>query len=272
MKNKGNGKQTMLAAIFMVVMLLGFGSIAYISKSYTVNGEYEALYITDSDTEFGAIEYPSTNAYPSLNTCQRGSIGAERFQHNRTPVYQGNNSWVISINSTGYISNTGLFVINLPNTENWIIKNIVVNMTKNTDADIRVYGKLTSYSTNLVSEQIYNIFYDDTSAHTVVGTTYNKNISIPLNTAINIQNNANNKKNTILELAYDDTLDDGIGAFAWELKIEVFGERIADWSINDTIFGALAGATALNILCAVYMTDAIDVGGFSKALKSKRRR
>lgn len=272
-----NGKdkqlQTVLGVVFMVSMLLGFGAVAYIDYEYQNNGVSETLWVSDTDTTFASAEYTGepTPYFDHLETSQRVSMSVF-WQWNKTPVYQGLDTWAISLNDTGTSVdfNSGVIVIDYPNLENWLVEEIIINMTENNDDSYLLAIGFQHFAEAGIDKYGANpsdAIYFDYGIGT--GGWDNTSYTIDTNLAISINNNANNNEQSILYIIYG---DDGANwdGWAWEFSIEIIGTQISDWSISDSIFGALAGATCLNVLVMVYMTDQVDLGGFKKALKKRK--
>lgn len=277
--------QTMLGVIFLVSMLAGFGAVAYIDYEYSMNDMITQLYISDSDAEFPVNSFIvrpkpayAPNYYWDVQNSLRcyDSSNNVHYQFNKTAVYQGNNSWVLNVNSTGLNHNQAFVFMEIPNMDDMIIDHVILNTTKNTDSDLLL--TMTLASTEIGLWDYFNATDHQTTIFTNYGlgsdphTYYDRNVSIPLNTALEIYDKAQEWPQHVLIMGISDLSSDGLGAFAWEFTVEVRGHAVSDWAISDSIFGAIAGATVLNFVVAIYMTDQIDLGGYTHLLPGKRRK
>jgi len=266
------GKQTMLGAVFMVTMLLGFVAVAYIDYEFQNNGEPVLLYTTDSNTKFVIFEYDNepVDYYPDLRTCQR--IAPNHLQYNRTPVYEGGDSWVLGLNDTTEDFNTAVIVIELPDLHHWIINELVFNVTENNDDS---YKFITQFIHNTpTTEGVWDL---DTAISTTVRTNwhtggqtwFNGTDTIALNDGIGIYNDANNNNVSLLFIQF---YDDGGNWDGWALhfKYEIWGVQVSGWNLNDSVFAALIASIILNVIVIVYMTDGFDMGKVTRVLKRRK--
>jgi hypothetical protein len=71
---------------------------------------------------------------------------------------------------------------------------------------------------------------------------------------------------------------DGLSSYALDLTINITGQTITTWSLQDSVNVVIGGSIALNGFVMVYMSDAVDFGGRKKDLRgsgsgySKKRR
>lgn len=273
--------QTILTAFFMAVMLAGFGGVAFVSNYYQINAETVNLWQTDTNTDFAIYEHINApeKYFDSYRSCQRHNYGDERIQYNRTPAYLGNLTYSIGFNDSNFASHEARYLINMNEMGKWIIQYIVINMTKNTDTDIRLTvfsehfnGNTYDVSLPLGKQKRYNQINLDWDVGLTSGTEFNKNISIPLTTALSIRQDCIEFDNSILGLVYLDSNFDGIETFAWNLKITIYGTVSTTWGLIDSMTTVLIISTIGNIIIGVYMTDGIDVGGYIKDLRKHQRR
>ena len=115
-------EQVLLSIVFMVVMLLNFGAVAYIDYEYDMNNQNVLLFESDSDMTFTQYDYSDTVEFPERPYDFQTSQLALEYpvvtygytQYNRTSVYSGNNTWALSLNDTNHESNYCRIVIALP--------------------------------------------------------------------------------------------------------------------------------------------------------------
>lgn len=272
-KNK-NGTQTFLAFIFAIVLSIGFIGVWYVEAYYDLNGDWDLLFETDSETEFPIIEYGEsypTVYYPSLRNSQRELRGSDYLQYNRTAVYSGNNTYSMAVNSTDGNRNTVAYLIEIPNANRWTISNLIINMTRNTDTDINFEISFIHWNTVLEDDDLETDIYLSYGIGSATGEDYNLNRSIPLESAIELYDNANAYSNTALYITYADQDFDGLTGFAWEMKVTIYGEQLTGWSKLDSVNLAIGFADGILIVACVFLTDAIDVGGFVRDLPKRKR-
>lgn len=265
---KTNINQTMLTALFLGVMLAGFGAVAYVSEIYKGQANVITLFESDTNTEFPSYDNDAIG-YGNIDTCMR--ISPIEKQYNKTTVYTGNNTWVLAMNETTLNYVSGVIYIELPDIDNWILDTFILNMTENDDDSYYLRVSLMSFNLidgleNTASTVITDLLIDYKSG----GDTWNnETIDVSLSQAVEIHNNANNLDKTLIRIHY---YDDGANynAFAWEFSIKITGEQLTGWSIIDSLSTVLIIATVVNFTIAIYMTDGVDVGGYVKKLKKPK--
>lgn len=273
-KSKVKTTQTVLATFFMVSMLIGFSAVAYIDYEYQQNSEPVILFESDSDADTFKIDlpqstYPIGQFYDSQNS-QMAIQGTEYIQWNRTNVYTGNNTWAMGINGTGYDNNYIRMQFALPNLEDWIITSVNFTSTLSGD-DIESYGVVIIHSESSITTYDSSqgtLVYQNTGITTE--TELDINQAVPTNLGLRIHDYAIEPLNDATGIEFFIYMEDMADSWSFEIDLEIWGEQISNWALSDSIFGALAGATTLNVLVMLYMNDSIDIGGFSKTLKKKR--
>lgn len=271
-------KQTavFMTAIFTVLMLTGFVGVYAVDYEWKQNYPSERLFITDGDTQFVTIDYDPDSYpdpyYPDLQTCQRELLSGTPMQYNRTAVYTGNNTYSIAVNETSGSSNSALMVMEIPNVENWIMSDIWINMSKNTDPDITLSATLIYYDDIHIYTNPSDQIYLNYAVGSTTGTDYETHLSIPLATALSINNNANQFDNVALMVIFKDKDNDGLSAFAWEMTLTIDGQKTSDMSIADTVSWVLGGSVVINIIAIAYMTDGLDIIPKKKSDASAYRR
>ena len=262
----------------MVSMILGFGAVAYIDYEYQTNGNTVLLWESDSDaTPFLLTFGDSYTAFPGrpydYQTQQWGYVSpAQQYTYNRTAVYTGNDTWSMSVNSTGFDHNYARQMWALPDLPSWIIESVNITTTLAGDSDMAIGVGILHLTpiTEVGDTTEGTVVYSDALA----GGVTDKIIAadVDLNTALRIYDYSNVVENTALgiEISVRDQDNDGWTGWSWVTNIEIYGQTVSEWSVSDSIYGALGGATILNLFVAAYMTDKIDLGGFTKVLKGKK--
>lgn len=271
-KNTQNDK--MLAFLFVIAIVFNFYLISLVSASFE-NGESETLFISDSATTFAKVEkagYPYTTT-DNITTSLEMAIGTTVFQFDKTPVYVGNNTWSIPINATT-TGQDGLavYVIELPNLDSWIIDEIVINQTSNSDSDLKMQVNVFSVTDNTYN---YGETYTTIFSNFGVGgssTWNNQTIDVSLSNALNILDVADGNTKHFMTITQADNDDDGLGAFSWNIEVEITGKKIQTYNLMQQ----LEIAVGINIIVAgfitVFMNDRIDIGGFINDIPDKKRR
>lgn len=274
--------QTVLATVFMVSMLLGFVAVAYIDYEYQNNGDITLLWESDSSTEFSSYNHVNMESDWFDYSCNGQFVAFEPMpysycEYNRTAVYSGNNTWTYSCNETfGDYRNYNTWVISLPNLKSWIITDMNITVSTPGDSGLELDFSIIYPIANELdrdrTDRLTTRLYLDYSLTTDPTETYN--YDVPLNKALEIFDSCNSNENIepVLSLStYDITPWGGISEYAYSISVEIYGEQVSGWSLSDSTFTALAGATCLNVVIVIYMTDEIDVGGYVKNIQKRRR-
>lgn len=269
-----------LTIVFVLSMILGFYLVHIVSASYEQIDENEVLFRSDSSTHFPQIdivdigfnswEYWATGYYFKTDTPNYNNF-------TKSPVYLGNNTWSYSVNgSTESSVQFALYVIELPNLDKWIINEMNINQTVNTDSDLTISWSITSLAK--ANELVYSEsgirttgLYNDVSAG---GSSiyYNVSEDIPLSTALNIHDKAQDSIQHYLLIQVYDTNQDGLGAFAWNIDMSIEGKPIDNYNLVQQLELGLGVASVINIMVIIYMTDSIDLGGTFNDIPDKKRR
>lgn len=266
--------QTFLAFILAGILSLGFVGVWYVDTYTNGNEIPETLYSTDSDvifSNFTLSDFPYST-WDYLITGRYVKSGSDFLIYEKTPVYSGNDTWLINSN---YSANGQMvqYVFNVPNLENWLITSINFTTSIPTDSDLRIAMGFIHEDDSDISydNQITNLLYNSNEVESETGSTFTKNLAIPLNTALDINSHANNRPiHTMQFQMLDDDLDGGLD-FAFSLTLQIKGTRIDATSTIDQINYVVGASVGINLIAIVYLTDQFDVGGYTKALKKGRK-
>lgn len=274
-KNKGNDK--ILTVIFVVSILLGFYLVSVVNTSFENVNDTVVLFKTDSTTEFIDADYinpPVFATWDGIYNAYHLNVGGSFYNYTKSPVYLGNDTWTMSINGSAHSETQfGQYVIALPNMDDWIISDITINQTINTDTDLTsewgIYSSATlnKYNYNILGE----IVFDDDSIGALTDY-HNETLSLDLSTALNVQDKASDGIQHYLVIRSIDKDSDGLGAWAWNIEVVIEGKQIATYNIQQNLNLALGIAITINVCVIVFMTDEIDIGGFVNDIPDKKRR
>lgn len=274
--------QTFLAFVMIGILLIGFVGVYYVDAYYETNGDAVVLWESDSDAETN-VGYTLTNTpYLTWDYAHTGQMvgwtgSPYVFEtYNRTAVYTGNNTWTYSANETdGNYHNNARWIFEIPNIENWVIDSVNVSFSTNGDTDLQ-FSMAVNYPIN------YDVDYDRTEPRgTLIDAVYSftptdnyyfRNVSVPLATALDINNNVNNIEgvNPVFEFSMNGG-NDGLSAWAFSISIVINGYRIDTTSMIDQISIVIGISVCLNVIAIVYLTDEIDLGGYTKDIKKVRK-
>lgn len=280
-KKKSN-TQTFLAFIFAAILSIGFIGVYYVDAYYESNGTSVILWQTDSDANpnrkivYVNSPYEQADYYGTVQIEGETGIPYIFNVYNRTAVYTGNNTWTYAANETGgNYRNRAMYVFDLPNTENWIIKSVNYSFSTNGDSDL-AFGLSIDYpiSNKIDYESTYKkgTILDTVFSFTPIDNHYYRNLTVPLATSLDIVDNSVNIPNNspVLTFYIDDVDADGLSAWAFTIDIEINGYPLDATSMNDQINLVIGGSAILNIIAVFFLTDEIDIGGFKKDLKKRR--
>lgn len=282
-----NKTQALFALVFVGVIVLGFSGVAYVSYQFETADEAELLYITNANTEFVNVGYADSLIYSNAwyyNTCQRMKYDPNTYtQDNKTMLYVGNNSYSTAVLAVAphvdLVSNKMIVRIVLPELDNYLINTIVVNSTLPTGSvewGLSANTHATPHAAR-PNDPVYSA--DDSGATSIYvaaiavtpGETLNEEIDLSLTTSLDIYDKAQEKVQHALEFSLGPSgADKSMPAYDLVFSIEIWGTNMAAWTVQDSIVAILASATLLNIIVAIYATDAIDIGGFTRTLKRKK--
>lgn len=290
-QKKQSINQIWLSIIFMIAILGNFFSVAGIVWYYENNGMVNEMLVFESDSNTNYMHFTTTDnyiLYPHFNitTQMRGLITALPVnlpvKTELTPLYLGNNTWGTSIpvmnDPAGYYHLSGIIVMEIPNMDNFLITKIVINETMPSND---VYWDMTVLHLNTPVFGLDNFGSADPPNQetniipgSYVVTTSEMNIAynLPLTKGLRIFENSQEKQYTGIEIAWeviDPTV--GLSAYAMQWKVQVFGEQISGWTLQDSL---LASIIIWNIIIGtviIYSLDIFDLGGFVKTIRKTRR-
>lgn len=279
---KTSGKQKVLALVFALTMVSGFAIVWATAQYYDSTNVVTQLYITDSDAEFTSVEVTDNyDHFPEGNVTSR-QLNAVGVYHNETlwtPAYLGNNTWAVSVGDVPVSTYDNVAIqltIDMPNIDNWIIDHIIINAT----APAEAYG----YSVNMFHlTEPYAVTSGgtgiDASQSTLlelnsVGTVdeFIENLTVSQAKALRIYDLTQATPENFLHIGFSITDPDttGCDAFSWSFTIEVMGHLQTTTTLSSVLIWGLGATVILNLIVIVYMTDAVDMGGFVKDIKKRR--
>lgn len=267
-KLKTQPKDILLTVVFVFIILIGFVGVWYVAE-YTNGQNVEIVYESDSDTDYTVLKWLNSAEFTTFQTASY--IPSLEWQFNRTPAYIGNNTWGMSVNESA-VGVQHQVVFAMPHMKNWVIDEIILNITNNDDTDMRI--GLTAYSTATAG-------IGDSSAGTVIlldntaggsALYYNETIDVPLVTALDIYDHANNHPVTILVLFWDDLSGDGMSAFSPQWKITITGEKQSTWSMNNKLALVVGFADFMLVIGIIYIQDQFDLFGYVKDLPTTKKK
>ena len=275
-KTKNSGNDKILTVAFVIAILIGFYMVSLVSASFESAEGNITLFKSDSSTNFIKLEREGyiTPYWANMSSSVNLEEGGNFYTYDKTPVYLGNDTWSMSCNDT-LTGQRGFYyyVIELPNMENWLISEVIINQTTNADSDLRFDVRIISAETlnTFVNGQPVNHILTDNSAG---GSSLfmNETIDIDLATSLDIYDNAINGVQNYIVIAQDDISDDGLTGFAWNIEIEIIGQNQATYNIIQQLNLVMGIANTINICVIVFMTDEIDLGGFVNDIPNKKRR
>lgn len=283
-----NGKQTILAFVFVAVLMLGYTGVWYVDSYHQPTTEPSVIWETDSDVVFGQYTKENIGYSTWVDTQTSQNVGFNTqipfsfYSYNRTAVYQGNNSYAVSFNTTttSYACNN-IIVMELPNADEFIITSINYSFTYSGESDI-ILSSGVSYTDGITNIMDYavsppnlrntNIFadYEPADIEFVDGVWYNRTIDVPLVKGLEISDNAVGK-NTFIELGFADSVGDGIAGHVCNFKIEITGENVSTYSKGNIVDLIVGISIIANIFVIIYLTDEIDIGGYVKDIRKRRK-
>jgi hypothetical protein len=280
-----SGKDIILTVILSFSLMMGFVGVYVVQAYYDTELTPETVFESDSDLEFGQHDYGlgyPINWYYDVQTAYKILNGADFFQYNKTAVYTGNNSWQTSVN-TSTVSGVGTsnafdWVMNFPNLDRFVIDNLTVSLRYPVmpDSFVGIYvihfPTLTGYTEDSPIKQ--TLLYSDISAQTTQTSLgwYNKTLDIDLTDSLRIYDIAQETDNWFLFMTIQDKNKDGFSEGVMSINFEMNAQQISGWSIIDSLTSVIGGAFILNIIVAIFMLDAYDIGGYVRDLPNRKRK
>jgi len=276
-KTKNSGNDKILTVLFVVAILIGFYLVSIVNASFENDKENELLFKTDSSTKFPVIDV--INFSPYYDTWQTGIrefIGSTYFEYAKTPVYLGNDTWVISNNATIGAQSALQYIIEIPNMDDWIISNFTFEMDKSITLPNDIEMRIGLFSIATPNVYDWDIELGSISLYTdlnvPVGQFYNETIDLNLAQALNIHDRSMGKAQHFIRIAINDKIGDGMDFSAFKINMEIHGKQIESYNIMQQLNLAIGIAIMINIGVIVFMTDEIDVGGFKNDIPNKKKR
>ena len=279
--SKSNVQQQVLALVFALSLLLGFGLIAVTAEYYEYSNTKELLFISDSNTEFITTSVSDNYIYSdesAIDTHARSLKGVDVTFISLNPTYLGNNTWAISVptfDNPPYVFCDAYYQMNLPNMERWMLTDVFMNWTVGT----QVY---TTGTTILHFNEPFPLTNggsaSDKTAETPLFINYGltnpitTNYQVPLSKALKINQDCQNKQYTSLECAvFIPSLIVPWEGFAWTFTVEIFGYKQTANSLTGLLILSLSIGTISNIAVMIFMTDRVDLFGYKRDIPRKRR-
>lgn len=275
--------QTFLAFIMVGILCIGFVGVWYVDAYYEQQEPTEILWVSDSssDTDLGyTLENPPFATWDYVHTGQIvGWTGSPyTFEtYNRTGVYIGNNTWSYSANeTTGNYHNQARWYFDMPNIENWIITDVNVSFSTNGDSDLEFvmgFDYPIDYNVDYDAPYKRGTAIDHVYSFSPTNDHYFRNVSVPLETALDINNNVNNipNVNPMYVFSLIDADDDGLSAFAFTISITIHGYKVDATSMIDQISIIIGASVGINIVAIIYLTDKYDIGGYVRDIPKRRK-
>lgn len=274
--------QTVLTGIIAFVLVSSFAGVYAVNYYYDSNGVTEVCMTSDSDMEFVmGIDYEPDDLSPWGDTSGTGSfkwsgspspsLTSINVKNNCTPLYLGNDTWGTTM--TGFAGETPSYSgayhqisIAMPCAKTYLIENITIDMT------------VASGSTILIGVGGFNDPQIDTNVggYTIVPytdietqTTYSETITLNNVQALGWYSIAQARDTPTLNIYLYDIDRDGLNTFALEFNMEVTGQAITTWSLQNYINLVLGVSIGFNIFIMIFMSDAVDFGGYRNDLKRR---
>lgn len=267
--------------MLVIAILSGFYLVSFVNASFENGTSETVVFQSNSAVDFAEIEREEAPAwaYDYMVSGYYLVVGSTMENYTKTPVYLGNNTWTMSINGTDEtVDNFAQYMIEIPNLDEFLITEITINQSVNTDSDLEqnvvIYCSDGEYIT-----------YGQHSDH-IVGTPYslkdidaieedgwaNYTETVSLADALNVYDSATNGKHYYLGIRMYDKLDDGMEEFAWNIEIEIKGKQIAQYNIVQQM-EFVAGLYFVILLGTFVITnDEIDIGGYVNDIPDRKKR
>ena len=279
--SNSNIQQQVLALVFALTLLLGFGLIAVTAEYYEYSNTKELLFISDSNTEFITASVSDNYVYSdesAIDTHARNLKGTTVTFISLDPIYLGNNTWAISVptfDNPPYVFCDAYYQMNLPNMERWMLTDVFLNWTVGT----QVYtGGATILHFNEPFPLTDGGSASDKTAETPLFVNYGLtnpiglHHEVPLPKALKINQDSQNKQYTSLECAvFIPSLAVTWEGFAWTFTVEIYGYKQTATSLTGLLILGLSIGTISNFSVMIFMTDRVDLFGYKQDIPRKRR-
>lgn len=265
--------QKLLAFVFAFVMVIGFALVYYVEAEFNDDTEDIVLFSSDTNANFLTITETSSSVWDERTTGLYSVIGSSYFTYDKSPVYIGNDTWTISSNVTTD-SSFIQYMMELPDMDNWIMKNITLNITIPDDTDLTLFV----YVYSGISENVVSATDGETQVFLDYGLSaptneyYNRTIDLSLAESVDLYDKAQSGVQHYIGIIIKDANLDGFdNAFSFNMRCEIVGENVETFSLNDTIVMVLIISVSMKLVTMLYMTDSIDIGGMFNDIPDKRR-
>ena len=273
--------QTLLTFIIAMMMILGFVGVYGIGYQYTQNANPELIFESDSNLEYGALDYApyfELNGYTSPGLLQpmhyyRNLQTSVLISNNFTMIYIGNNTWDGANPGLG----TGTYAdsltyINplLPFVKSNLITSINLKMNLPGDADILVQSYIASHNNPILplTDAEFQVDIQDVTNYDGE-TSYNETFTIKPYQALKMYSDANQNPYTYWAIEIYDSAHNGMTPYNVNLSFEFYGTPVTTWSLQDSINVVIGGSMIGNFVIGIFMLDFVDFRGTSKTLPGK---
>lgn len=271
--------QTLLTLIIASVMILGFVGVYAIGYQYESTAIPETLFVSDSNTEFGMIDFNALVLpayYPAIyQPMYYGKVSplGNWIQSNITMVYTGNNTWGGAVNQqTGAFYESQVYIpIKLDIAKTSLFSSIQIKMNLPGDADISTDVMISSIHNPVVlpGDSGYYTTIQPITPQTPSATTYNQTFPISTYQALKIYSDANANPEPYITIRIIDNLENGISAYNLNMTVEIIGTSVSTWSLQDSVNIVIGGAVVGNFVVGAFMLDSVDFRGYVKTLPGK---
>jgi hypothetical protein len=271
--------QTLLAIVISLMMVADFVGVYAVRYQYTQNSVPESIYVSDSNTEFGTIDFqaltPPTQfsaIYQPMYYAKVSPLG-NWIQSNITMVYTGNDTWGGAVNSPAgaYYESQVYIPIKMDIVKTCLITSISIKMSLPGDADIQTDATFLSVHNPVIVPTDFGFYttIQPITASTPGATSYNQTLAITPYKALKIYSDANSNPETYLTIRIIDSLQNGMTPYNLNMTIEIMGTPVNTWSLQDSVNFVLGASIVGNCILLVYMSDAVDFGGYRKDLSNR---
>ena len=283
---RGSAKEEFLALIFVIMFMVGLLWVYYVDTNWETTTT-EEVWVSDGGATVPHYPYHYMSSVPyayegNMTWRTRVSPAPTVFiMNDTTPVYNGNNTWIASVDDTGLLPTGDLrdyiqTVFTIPNTDTFLMNSVDYRLYygagQNPDS-VNVFlatwvidGELDSGDANPDQDQL-NVHIIDTFVPT--GEYDNDTATIPLAQALDFYGKSQ-IADTEVFLIVQMIDDNGWGFHDVSVSMSINGTYIKGYSANTMISLGLLVSGTLNVIMGLFMTDRIDANDVMDALKRRR--
>lgn len=281
---KGNAKPEMLALLFVFIIILPLGLVAYVNANWETTTT-EQVWVSDDDAivphEKFDFQTPLVDYKGNFTTASRIKA-TQTYLNDSTPLPAGNDTWVASWDGTGLLdltpSNNQHMIFEIPNANTFLINEVdfefYLGQGVNPDLvriellAVEIDGEVDTGADNADEDIIASYVI-----HSQVLPTNdwdNGTAQVSLAVALDIIEKAKlDAVNIYMKIIISD--QNGWSLHDTSYRVAINGTYQSRFSTANVVYMILGAGAVINVGAMIFMTDTVDWKDVVKALRPSKR-